>query len=91
LRTQPRPWSSPEGLRSVKRALSALTTSLKKLNPAAPSEPLPTLPSAPELELEPDLVKKPPMTDDDRQLLEQLEFIQKVSGDISRVTDAVLA
>jgi uncharacterized membrane protein YccC len=90
LQSQVRPSSSPDGLRAVKRALSALSTSLKKLNPAAePTDPMPTLPLAPEPK--PTLAKKPPMTDDDRQLLEQLEFIQKVSGDISRVTDAVLA
>ncbi|GAB2451546.1 membrane protein [Hymenobacter qilianensis] len=85
VRAQPSLAPSVEVQRALRRALAALTTSLQKLTPAAPPESAPALPAAPA-----ERAEKPP-TADDRQVLEQLEFIQKVSGDISRVTEAVLA
>jgi uncharacterized membrane protein YccC len=78
-----------EGMRAVRRSLSVLNTSLKKLDPAAVPTPE-VAPSEPGATPEPGARKKENLTADDRQLLEQLEFIQKVSGDIGKVTEAVV-
>jgi len=78
-----------EGMRFVRRALSGLSASLKKLDPTV------VLPEANMGEIVPYAEatsrRKASLTADDRELLEQLEFIQKVSSDIGRVTDAMLA
>nr|WP_240731653.1 hypothetical protein [Hymenobacter radiodurans] len=58
LRAQPSRALSAEGQRALRRALSALTTSLQKLTPTAPPEPVPALPAAPAAQAE----KPPPPT-----------------------------
>ncbi|HEX8350992.1 MAG TPA: FUSC family membrane protein [Hymenobacter sp.] len=77
-----------EGIRAVRRSLSVLNTSLKKLDPVSTSIPEPVLSEPTTHEASPR--KRDTLTPDDRQLLEQLEFIQKVSGDIGKVTEVVL-
>jgi len=80
-----RPTYPAEGMRAVKQAMAALSRSQKKLETRAPE----ALPEA--AALEPVVLKASNLTGDDRLLLEQLEFIQKVSSDIGKVTDAALA
>ncbi|MCC2547143.1 FUSC family protein [Hymenobacter sp. BT175] len=74
----------PEGVRPVNQALAALAESLQKLDEAAAPLPdkVPALPAQP---------AAPGPTPDDQLLLEQLAFLQKVSTDIRKVTDQVLA
>ena len=77
--------SSPPGLalRPVRQAQQALHRSLCRLNPAEPDlVPLAseTTPAA----------KRPEITASDPQLTEQFDFIQKVSSDISKVTEELL-
>ena len=69
-----RPGVSAAGFRSLRQAQQQLHRSLSRLG--APEPDLPA--ESPE-----------PAPQPDAQLGEQLEFIQKVSGDISRVTEAV--
>ncbi|WP_242929275.1 FUSC family membrane protein [Pontibacter vulgaris] len=74
-----------EDVRLVKRALAVLSESLKKLEPAQPeavAEPLIT---------ETEKLVNRATTAEDLLLKEQLEFIQKVSTDIRKTTDAILA
>ncbi|RRB04431.1 FUSC family protein [Larkinella rosea] len=76
----------PEVLRPVKRSLTVLNESLKKFDPMpvrAVSEPAVLETALPE--------KSELLVTDDRTLKEQLDFIQKVSHDISKLTDAILA
>ncbi|GAB3925891.1 FUSC family protein [Larkinella terrae] len=76
----------PDVLRPLKRSLTVLNESLKKLDPE-PAKPLPEA-----VVLETAIVEKPePVVADDRSLKEQLDFIQKVSHDIGKLTDAILA
>jgi uncharacterized membrane protein (TIGR01666 family) len=70
-------------LKPVRQALMLLTESLKKLTADAPE--LPALP-APETVPAP---AKPASAGEERLLLEQLEFVQKVSSDIRKVTEVV--
>ncbi|QIX61022.1 hypothetical protein HER32_07430 [Hymenobacter sp. BT18] len=76
-----RPLLSAASLRSVRQAQQAVHRSLRRLDPTepdrTPAEPTP-LPGA-------------TTTSPDSQLQEQLEFIRKVSSDIGKVTEAVLA
>ncbi|GGE97098.1 FUSC family membrane protein [Hymenobacter cavernae] len=75
-----------EGIRAVRRSLSVLNASLKKLDPAMPEPSLLDVAGPAEAPAR----RKDQLTADDRQLIEQLDFIQKVSSDIGRVTDAML-
>ncbi|WP_375419080.1 FUSC family membrane protein [uncultured Hymenobacter sp.] len=75
------PPSPTESRRALTSAAAALGKSLSCLR-AAPSDPAPPLPPN-----EPAL----PAAPDDKLLLEQLLFLQKVSADISRVTDLLTA
>lgn len=73
-------------LRPVKRSLTVLNESLKKFEPA-PVKPLPE-----SIASETAIPEKPEsLITEDRSLKEQLDFIQKVSHDISKLTDAILA
>ena len=75
----------PEILRPVRRSLTVLNESLKKLDPAPPQ------PAAESSASELVLPEKPEtVVTEDRSLKEQLEFIQKVSHDIGKLTDAIL-
>jgi len=70
----------PESRRALTSAVAALGKSLARIAPAA-------APPAPEL-----AAPKPGIAteaDDDRLLLEQLTFLQKVSGDIGKVTEVL--
>lgn len=69
----------PESRRALTSALAALAKSLARLAPADPA-PAPQLAPA-----EPTV----PVAPDDQSLLEQLQFLQKVSGDVARATEAV--
>ncbi|OUJ75254.1 FUSC family membrane protein [Hymenobacter crusticola] len=77
-----------DGVRAVRRALSFLNASLKKLDPTS----VPAEPNMGEITPYSEATgrRKAALTSDERQLLEQLDFIQKVSSDIGRVTDAML-
>ena len=70
---------APESRRALTSALAALGKSLGRIAPPAP-EPLPELGPA-----EPNV----PVLTDDKSLLDQLAFLQKVSVDISRVTEVL--
>ena len=71
------PAFAPDSRRALTSALAALSKSLARIAPA-------TTVSAPELgPAEPAV----PAAADDKSLLEQLTFLQKVSGDISKVTE----
>ncbi|MFD1144727.1 FUSC family membrane protein [Larkinella insperata] len=75
----------PEMLRPVRRALSVLNESLKSLDGEAAKtalEPPLTETSGPE--------KPESMIAEDSSLKEQLDFIQKLSHDISKLTDTIL-
>jgi hypothetical protein len=65
-----------EGRRALTSAAAALQKSLSRLAPAAP-EPGPELPAA------------EATATDDKSLLEQLVFLQKVSGDIGKITEVL--
>ena len=69
----------PESRRALTSAVAALGKSLGRIAPAPP-EPLPELGPA-----EPNV----PVLTDDKSLLDQLIFLQQVSIDISRVTEAL--
>ena len=68
-----------EGRRALTSAAAALEKSLTRIAPAAP-EPSPELPAAASTAL----------TADDKSLLEQLVFLQKVSGDIGKITEVLV-
>jgi len=68
----------PEGRRALTSAVAALSKSLARIAPAP--EPLPELGPA-----EPNV----PVFTDDKSLLEQLTFLQKVSTDIGKVTEVL--
>ncbi|RAK66851.1 FUSC family membrane protein [Hymenobacter edaphi] len=74
-----------EALKPVRQALMLLTESLRKLGPADVPELAP-LPAAP-----PPPATKPAPAGEERLLQEQLEFVQKVSSDLRKVTDVVAA
>jgi YccS/YhfK family integral membrane protein len=80
------PGRPAELLKPVRQSLMLLTESLKKLTPEAPPE-LAALPAAPA----PLPAPRPAPVGEERLLLEQLEFVQKVSSDIRKVTDVVTA
>ena len=78
-----------ENLRPVRHSLTLLTEALRKLDSAAADVPASSaLPTTAEAHA---VKKQPVVSPDERLLLEQLEFIQKVSGDIRKVTDVVAA
>ncbi|MBC8154858.1 MAG: FUSC family protein [Bacteroidetes bacterium] len=73
-----------ELLRPVRRSMAILTAYLQQIDPSHPkmeSDALMPLPAV-----------HPPtdLTETDRALLDQLEFIQKISFDVAQVTDTVL-
>jgi uncharacterized membrane protein YccC len=78
LNGETRPTLAAGGLKSLRHAQQSLHRSLHRLDPqepeSLPTDPLPTTAT----------------TAPDVQLGEQLEFIQKVSSDINKVTEAVL-
>lgn len=80
----PKP-ATADGIRLVKRSLASLTESLRKLN-----APVASAPVAPEPLTEAASVARIAPTADDRLLRGQLEFIQKVSFDVGKVTDTLL-
>ena len=70
----------PDSRRALTSAVAALSKSLARIAPAA-------APPAPELAApEPGIATE---ADDDKLLLEQLAFLQKVSGDIGKVTEVL--
>ncbi|KAA9345544.1 FUSC family membrane protein [Adhaeribacter soli] len=76
---------APENQRTVKRALSNLQESMKKLGALPGNSPADTVTPEPAAAL-------PAVTNPDENLLkEQLMFIQKVSTDIRRVTETIAA
>ncbi|GAB3914784.1 FUSC family membrane protein [Larkinella knui] len=75
----------PDLLRPVKRSLTVLNESLKKLDTESAKPVLEA--SAPESSPS---EKPEPVVTEDRSLKEQLDFIQKVSHDIGKLTDAIL-
>ncbi|AHJ99117.1 FUSC family protein [Hymenobacter swuensis] len=78
LNGETRPALPAAGLKSLRHAQQSLHRSLHRLDPQEP-ESMPT-----------DLPVPAPTHLPDAQLGEQLEFIQKVSSDINKVTEAVL-
>ncbi|GAB3329118.1 FUSC family membrane protein [Larkinella ripae] len=76
----------PELLRPVRRSLTVLNESLKKLDPAPGQSVLDSTVAEPAPSEKPE-----PTVADDRSLKEQLDFIQKVSHDIGKLTDTILA
>ncbi|TGE19840.1 FUSC family membrane protein [Hymenobacter elongatus] len=76
---------APATRKPLRLALAALTRSLKKLDASA------TEPATEFLAVEAEALPKPAPTPDENMLREQLEFIQKVSSDIGKATDAILA
>jgi uncharacterized membrane protein YccC len=68
----------PESRRALTSAVAALGKSLGRIGPAP--EPLPELGPA-----EPNV----PLLTDDKSLLEQLTFLQKISTDIGKVTEVL--
>ncbi|GAB2969580.1 FUSC family membrane protein [Hymenobacter coalescens] len=79
------PASPPEALKPVRQALQLLTESLRKLSPADDVPELGALPAV----LPAAASAKPAPAGEERLLLEQLEFVQKISGDLRKVTDVV--
>ncbi|MGI4820793.1 MAG: hypothetical protein ACRYFV_06230, partial [Janthinobacterium lividum] len=73
---------SPESRRALTSALAALSRSLTRLAPATLPEEVATLPET---------RSEVPATPADRPLLEQLGFLQKVSTDLSKVTEVLAA
>ena len=69
----------PESRRALTSALAALTKSLTRIAPATAPAPEELAPAEPEI----------PVTADDKALLEQLTFLQKVSGDIGKATEVL--
>jgi uncharacterized membrane protein (TIGR01666 family) len=82
---KPRQVGQPDNLKLVKRSITVLSETSKKLEE---SNDLPamvnTLPALP-----PD-IQKPEVTLDGHLLKQQLEFIAKVSTDIAKITDTIL-
>ena len=76
---------SPESRRALTSALAALTRSLTRLAPEVVSEEVLTQAALPEVRSE------VPATPADRPLLDQLVFLQKVSADLSKVTEVLAA
>lgn len=74
------------GLKPVRQSLMLLTESLRRLDSAAEPPELAALPAAPEA---PAAQPKPAAAGEERLLLEQLEFVQKVSNDLRKVTEVV--
>jgi uncharacterized membrane protein (TIGR01666 family) len=74
----------PEGRRTLTSAMAALQKSLVRIAPATAAEPAPELGPA-----------KPAVPAaagaEDKSLLEQLAFLQKVSSDIGRVTEVLVS
>ena len=75
------PAFAPDSRRALTSALAALQKSLLLIAPAA---------EVPALELAPAEPGVAAAATDDRSLLEQLTFLQKVSGDIGKVTDGLV-
>jgi uncharacterized membrane protein (TIGR01666 family) len=75
---------SPESRRALTSALAALTRSLTRLAPEAATEEIMTQAALPEVRSE------VPATPADRPLLDQLAFLQKVSTDLSKVTEVIV-
>jgi uncharacterized membrane protein YccC len=75
---------SPESRRVLTSALAALTRSLTRLAPDAVTEEIVTQAALPEVRSE------VPATPADRPLLDQLAFLQKVSTDLSKVTEVLV-
>jgi hypothetical protein len=75
----------PELMRPVRRSLTVLNESLKKLDVETPKPVLDSVVSETALPEKPE-----PVVTDDRTLKEQLDFIQKVSHDIGKITDVIL-
>ncbi|GAA3974861.1 FUSC family membrane protein [Hymenobacter antarcticus] len=75
------PAFAPESRRALTSALAALQKSLLLIAPTA---------EVPMLELAPAESGIPTAATDDKSLLEQLTFLQKVSGDIGKVTDGLV-
>ncbi|UYZ58974.1 FUSC family membrane protein [Hymenobacter latericus] len=73
----------PEGVKPLRQSLALLSESLRKVSPDTALPELPPLPGALGAEA------KPAPTAEEKLLLEQLDFVQKVSADIRKVTDAV--
>lgn len=80
-----RPVYGKENLRPLKQALSVLTHSLKKLNPAHAE--FQAIPEQASTNIIPDKITLHP---DDKLLRDQLEFICKVSNDIGKITERYL-
>ncbi|WP_201985666.1 FUSC family membrane protein [Hymenobacter rubidus] len=70
----------PESRRALTSALAALHKSLGRIAPAS---------TAPTAELGP-IEPTVPVTTEDKSLLDQLTFLQKVSGDIGKVTEVLV-
>ncbi|UOQ72420.1 FUSC family protein [Hymenobacter cellulosilyticus] len=75
---------APATRKPLRQALLGLTRSLKKLDDEAQE------PATDFLAVEPEAFPKQVLTPEDNLLREQLEFIQKVSSDIGKTTDAIL-
>ena len=75
------PAFAPESRRALTSALAALQKSLLLIAPAAEVPALELAPAEPEVSA---------VLADDKSLLEQLTFLQKVSGDIGKVTDVLV-
>ncbi|AIZ64435.1 membrane protein [Hymenobacter sp. DG25B] len=86
LTTQPGATVPPEQQRPLGQAMAALSTSLRRLDPATPAAPA-TPESAPAQAPAAPATRTP----DDQILTEQLAFIRQLSQDISKVTEAALA
>ena len=76
------PLPSPESRRLLTSAQAALARSLTRLDPS--TSPAEAAPPAPEVR------SAVPATPTDRPLLEQLGFLQKVSADLSKVTETLV-
>ena len=75
------PAFAPDSRRALTSALAALQKSLRRMAPTA---------EVPALELAPAEPGVSVVATDDKSLLEQLTFLQKVSGDIGKVTDVLV-
>jgi uncharacterized membrane protein (TIGR01666 family) len=77
--------SAGEHLRPIRRSLSILNDSLKKIDPETPAPTLDVPPA------EPMAYGNREITAEDIALKDQLDFIQKVSTDICRISDYIFA
>ena len=73
----------PENVKLIKRAINILNETVKKVHNDIPE--IPKLGAMPVT-----VIPSPEATMDSHLLKEQLEFITKVSGDIAKITDAIL-